>query len=249
MTNFRTALLTFGTVLLAGSAVAQQQTDIPGKTPDAPAIDYVFTEAPDDHTLGNADAAQTLIIYASVTCPHCRDWFTDHWESVKTELVDTDTTRLIFRELPTAPAQMSMTGFLLAECAPREDYFDIMTYQMKNQDKIFAAAKAGNAGEEYQAIAKQAGMGDDAAITACLRNPDMMAHIQASTDRLRASGARGVPAFFINGERYDGETDADTLVALLRDMDAKGISAIPEAAQTREMSDDHTDHSGHSHKP
>ena len=241
---------TFVSTLLTGfaSVALAQQTDIPGKAPKAPDIDHVYTEAPDDHTIGNADAAQTLIIYASVTCPHCRDWFTDHWDKVKAELIDTDTTRVVFRELPTAPAQMSMTGFLLAECAPRTDYFDIITYQMKNQDKIFKAAQTGQARAEYQTIAEMAGMKDEEAITACLRNPDMMAHIQASSLRLQASGASGVPAFFVNGERYDGETDAKTMIGVLREMDTKGMSSIPKSAQKRtkpkDMSDDH---SGHDH--
>lgn len=232
-------------LLLSGTALAQLQTDIPAKTDAAPAVDFVFAEAPDDHVIGSETAAQTIIIYASVTCPHCGDWFSEEWDAVKTGLVDTNLARIVFRELPTAPQQMSVTGFLLAECAPREHYFDIILYQMKNQDAIYDAAREGTVRTEYQKIAKMAGMEDDDAITACLRNPDMMAHIQASADRLRASGARGVPAFFINGERYDGETDAKTMVDLITDMDARGISTIPADAQSRKPA---ADHAGHDHE-
>ena len=40
-------------------------------------VDYVFTEAPEDHVLGDEQAPITMIVYASVTCSHCSDWFTN----------------------------------------------------------------------------------------------------------------------------------------------------------------------------
>lgn len=33
-------------------------------------VDFVFTEAPDDHVLGDDKAPITMIVYASVTCVH-----------------------------------------------------------------------------------------------------------------------------------------------------------------------------------
>ncbi len=232
------------TTLTSQNVLAQSADELPSKV-----ADYALIEAQDDHTIGSEDAAQTLIVWASVTCPHCSDWFTNEWPDIKTELVDTGILRVVFREFPTAPAQMALTGFLLAECAPSADYMSVIEYQMENQKEIFKEAKEGNGRDAYDKIAKLAGMDDEAAVTACLRNPDMLNHIQDNADRATAAKIKGVPAFLINGETYEGDPDAKSLVDLITDMDEKGITALPKGLKkSAPHSDtDSEDHSGHEH--
>lgn len=224
------------TGLMAAPAWAQDSTEIPARVSD-----YVFTEAPDDHVLGKDDAVQTIISYASVTCPHCGSWFTEEWPVVKTELVETGLIRFVFREFPTAPAALSMTGFMMANCAPAEDYFEVIEYQMENQAEIFKDAQEGRGREAYNKIAAKAGMMDDDAINACLTNPDMVAHIQDNSARARLGNVKGVPAFFINGQAYQGEQDAKTLIDLIKEMDAKGLTALPDDIVPADP------HAGHNH--
>lgn len=226
----------------AFTATAQSKADIATPT-DFPSLvtDFALTEAPDDHAMGSEDAAITLIVWASVTCPHCGTWFSEEWPVVKSELIDTGKLRVVFREFPTSPAQMAMTGFLLAECAPSGKYMSVIEYQMEKQKEIFKDASEGRGREAYNKIAKLAGMEDDDAITACLRNPDMLAHIQTNADRARAAKVRGVPAFFINGETYKGESDAKSLVDLITEMDEKGLSALPDGIRPADA------HAGHAH--
>jgi len=151
--KFITALLT--TTFFAASAFAQS-TPIPkgdanphaghdhgGEAPEQLSLDdvpFALSEAPDDHVIGSDTAPITMIGYFSVTCPHCSDWFTNEWPSVKKELVEAGKMRFILRELPTAPAQLSMIGFMMAECAPAEDYYKVIEYQMENQKQIFKQA-------------------------------------------------------------------------------------------------------------
>ena len=214
-------------------------------TPELPAnvTDFALFEAADDHVVGSEDAAITMITWASVTCPHCGSWFSKEWPAVKADLVDTGKLRFVFREFPTAPAQLAMTGFLMANCAPSEDFMSVIEYQMENQEQIFEDVKEGRGREVYNEIAKLAGMEEEDAVTACLRNPDMLAHIQLSSDRAVAAEVRGVPAFFINGEAYKGPSDAKSLVELITDMDEKGLSAIPESFKASPKED----HKGHEH--
>ena len=40
---------------------------------------FALNEAPDDHVLGSNKAPITIIVWASVTCPHCSDWFSNEW--------------------------------------------------------------------------------------------------------------------------------------------------------------------------
>ena len=236
MIKFTAALLT--TTLLASSAFAQV-TPIPKSgahddhnhtKPNAPTKDVPFalSEAPDDHVMGSETAPITMIVWASITCPHCSDWFTEEWPTIKKELIEPGKMRFVFRELPTAPAQLAMVGFMMAQCAPEDDYFKLIEYQMENQKQIFKAAENGEARAEYDKIGKLAGLETEADIQACLADQDKLAHIHTNNERATGAGLSGVPAFYINGESYDGKQDAETLVALIKKMDAKGLSAFPK---------------------
>jgi len=190
-------------------------------------VEFTLTEAPDDHVLGDDKAPITMIVYASVTCSHCADWFTNQWPAVKKDLVDGGKIRFILRPLPTPPAQMSMVGFMMAECAPKEDYFDVIQYQMENQLMMFKQAEIGKVREEYDKVARLAGLEDEAAIQACFQDLDKLNHIHTNGDRATAAKVQGVPAFFINGDSYKGEQSADALTKLILEMSEKGLSKLP----------------------
>ena len=190
-------------------------------------VEYTLTEAPDDHVLGDDKAPITMIVYASVTCSHCADWFTNQWPAVKKDLVDGGKIRFVLRPLPTPPAQMSMVGFMMAECAPKEDYFDVVQYQMENQLMMFKQAEIGKVREEYDKVARLAGLEDEAAIQACFQDLEKLKHIHTSGDRATAAKVQGVPAFFINGDNYKGDQSADALTKLILEMSEKGQSKLP----------------------
>ena len=231
-------LLSVALLIASGPATANAQ--------DADALparvtDFAKTEASDDHVIGSENAAITMIIWASVTCPHCGQWFSEEWPKIKTELIETEKLRVVFREFPTQPAELSMTGFRMAECAPTEDYMSIIEYQMENQKDIFDGAREGRGQEIYSEIAKLAGMETDDAIASCFRNPDITSHIIDNANRAKTAEIKGVPAFLINGETYNGAQDAESLVALINDMDAKGLSSLPENIAVADA------HAGHNH--
>lgn len=239
--KLRSALtaLTLATSLFCApfSAIAQDSVELPARV-----TDYALTEAPDDHVVGSEEAALTLIIWASVTCPHCANWFSKEWPLVKSELVETGKLRVVLREFPTAPGNLSMAGFRLAECAPTEDYVSIIEYQMEQQGNIFKAAQEGKGEEAYSKIAVLAGMATNEAMTSCLRNPDITAHIIDNASRANLAEIKGVPAFLINGQSYKGNSDAESLIELINDMEKKGISALPKDIEPADA------HAGHDHK-
>jgi len=185
----------------------------------------------DDHAVGGDFAPITLITYASVTCGHCGNWFTKMWPDVKSSLVETDKIRFVLRELPTAPAALSMTGFAMSECAPAEDYMSVIEYQMENQAEIFEQAKQGKGQEAYAKIGKIAGLDDNEKITACLTDQSNIDHIILSQRRADAAGVSGVPAFFINGEEYKGDQNAKAIIKLVDTMIETGSSSLPKPAE------------------
>lgn len=202
-------------------------------TPSAqlPAADFVFTEAPDDHVLGADFAPITIISYASVTCSHCGHWFSNIWPDVEESLVDTGKIRFVLREFPTQPQALSLTGFALAECAPKADFMSVIEYQMENQTQIFEQARTGNGKTAYKKIAKLAGLNNDAEISACLQDPSQTAHIGLSVRRADAAGVKGVPAFFINGEPYKGDQSAQAFTTIIDTMLETGASSLPPTSR------------------
>ncbi len=188
---------------------------------------FALTEAPDDHVLGDDKAPITMIVYASVTCSHCSEWFTNEWPAVKKDLIDSGKIRFVFRELPTQPQQMSMVGFMMAECAPSKDYFDVVQYQMENQLEMFKQAEIGKVREEYNKVGKLAGLENEEAIQACFQDVESLSHIHTNGDRATAAKVQGVPAFFINGDTYKGGQSADALIEVILEMSEKGLSTLP----------------------
>jgi len=234
-------LASFAALALFAPALAQNSTPI--EAVETPKVDNVFTEAVDDHVIGSDVAGQTMIVYASVTCSHCGDWFSNEWPQVKADLVESGIMRFVMRELPTPPAMLSMTGFAMAECAPEDKYFDVIEYQMENQKQIFEQTKAGKGQEAYAKVGKVAGLEDDAAIETCLREQANIDHITISATRANAAKVQGVPAFFINGAPYKGAQDADSLIKMISDMDKAGVTELPKTLP-RPTKDAHK---GHNH--
>lgn len=212
--------------LLTAPAFAQDNKSTLGAAAKS-APDFVLSEAPQDRVIGKTTAPVTMIVYASVTCPHCADWFSNEWPDVKKDLVETGKLRVIFRPFPTAPAQLSMLGFVIAECAEGASYFDVIEYQMENQESIFEQAKAGKGRQAYAAVAKTAGLDDEEALEACLTDETNLEPIHLSTERAQAGKIHGVPAFLINGDIYSGGQEAKALVKLIDEMNAQGLSKLP----------------------
>lgn len=191
-----------------------------------PSVDFATTEAPEDHVMGNATAPVTVISYASVTCPHCGDWFTNEWPQFKSQLIETGKVRFVFREFATQPVQLAMAGFLIANCADETRFFEAIEYQMENQKSIFESAQAGKARETYLAMAQQFGLKDEAAMQACLSNQDEIKRIETSMARAQAGNIKGAPAFIINETLYNGNSSFENLKAAI-DLDSKtGMSKM-----------------------
>lgn len=225
----------FALISLMSAPSFAQSTPLPEKhdhdhseAEDLPILPGAFSELPSDHVLGDQAAPTTAIIYASVTCPHCAYWFDTVWPSIKSNYVDTGKLRVVFREFPTAPAQFSFAGFLLANCAPADQYFPMIEHQMAEQSAILDAIKNGFAREAYLDIAKKAGMADEAAMNECLSDKTGIARIQNSLALARSAKVQSVPNFIIGGELYSGKSEYIPLSKYLDTVSAQEFSPIPK---------------------
>ena len=133
-----------------------------------------------DRVLGRADAPVTVVEYASFTCSHCAEWYTDVLPSFKTRFIDTGQVKLVFRNLPTAPAQVAMTAAAIGRCAAPERFFDVAEALMSGQA---AAIEAGGGRAWFQSAIAASGRTE--------------AQIQGAQD----AGVDGTPTLFVNGKR------------------------------------------------
>ncbi len=187
----------------AQTAEGQDGKSYSSATPAPAQIAHSFDFAPDDHMVGSPNAAVNMIVYASVTCGHCSHWFINDWPVLKAKYIDTGKVRMAFREIPTPPQQIAVAGFAIANCAPENQYMDIIVHQMENQKATFDALEAGNGQKVFEALAAKAGLNSEAEMQACFQKPEHIERINRSSQRLNAAGISGVPGILINGEVFE----------------------------------------------
>jgi protein-disulfide isomerase len=179
----------------------------------APALD------PSDMVRGNPKAPVTIVEYASVGCPHCGALHRDIFPAFKAKYIDTGQVRWVSREALTGDQSLAAGGFLLARCAGKDHYFDVIDAIYRDQEKIEDDLHG-----SLLAIAKSVGMSEDQ-FTACLRDKANLDALDARTALGQADGIRATPTLVVNGKHVaDGEVtmaDLDKIVADARKANAK----------------------------
>lgn len=179
-------------------------TPMPSSVSKASDVDYIFTEAPDEHTIGDALAPHTLIVYASVVCGHCGRWFEEDYPILKERLIDTGKLRLVFREFPTQPADVAVAGFQIANCAAPEKYFEGIVYQFQNQKETFDRLRKGEGRARFLELAKKAGVETEDEMIACFESDKGKARMELAMKRATAGKIDAVPALILNGSLMPG---------------------------------------------
>lgn len=152
-------------------------------------------EVAGDHAIGNPDAKVTVVEYASVVCGACANFHNTVYSDFKQKYIDSGKVRFVFREFPTSPENLAQAGFLIANCADEDKFFENISLQFKRQRSILTSS---NIREEYVNIAKAAGL-SEAEFETCLANEDEIAKYNAVVQSGIDAGVNSTPSFFING--------------------------------------------------
>lgn len=173
-----------------------------------------------DMTIGAINAPVEVIEYASLTCPHCRDFHRDVVEPLRAKYVATGKVRWVFRELPTPPVQIAVAAFQLARCEARSPvvYFDRLKVLFAEQDAIFTALEARQGRAKFDALAAGFSL-KPAQLDACLNQPDIEQRINEAGDAAQRQGVTSTPALFVSGA-----------LVPLSDHSAEGMTRHIEAA-------------------
>jgi protein-disulfide isomerase len=152
-----------------------------------------------DRTLGDPKAPNVIIEYASMTCPHCRNWNEQVFPALKAKYIDTGKVYFIFRDFPLDP--VATTAVMVAHCMP--DRFFPLVDLMFEQQASWANVQDPKAA--LSTLVKQAGIGQDQ-FNACLANQSILDGVNWSKDRAsRVLGVGSTPTFFINGVKVEGD--------------------------------------------
>jgi len=192
------------TSLLALTACGQAEDKTTTSTSGA-ASNY---EIENDHAIGNPNAKVTIVEYASVTCGHCANFHQTVYSDFKTKYIDSGLVRFVFREFPTAPQNVAQAGFLLANCAADDRFFDAISLQFKRIGQIRQDPRG-----ELIKIARSAGL-SESDFEACLQNEEEIEKYKAKYQYGLDAGVTGTPSFFINGEQVKRTASGKALYTL-----------------------------------
>lgn len=168
---------------------------------------------PIDQVMGKADAPITIIEYASPTCGHCANFHKTVLPKLKAEWLDTGKARLIYRDFPTAPAQMAVAVSMIPHCAGPERYFGVLGLIMDGQDKWM---NADNPLDTLKKMVRIAGMtGED--VDACLQREDLATAIQDRAKQANdVNGIDATPSFLVDGKLMVGARSYEEFDAALK---------------------------------
>ena len=160
----------------------------------------VDTSSITEMSIGNPDAAVTVIEYASFTCPHCADFHGGQFKQLKADYIDSGKINFIYRDV--FFDRFGLWASMLARCGGQDRFFGLtaMLYD-KQKDWIGKGDPVGIA-NELRRIGKVAGLDEDR-IDACLADQDKAKALVAwYQQNAEADDVSSTPTLVINGQKY-----------------------------------------------
>lgn len=202
------ACLALGGWLLTG----QNQTSIdpisPAFAQDASEIDTSMIK---DMTLGNPDAAVTVVEYASFTCPHCANFHKNEFKQLKADYIDTGLIKFVYRDVYFD--RPGLWAAIVARCGEGAEnrFFGIADLIYQKQGDWARAGSAQEMVDQLRTIGKTAGLNDqqlDACFTDAAKAEALWAYYVKNAE---ADGVNSTPSFVINGSKYSNFSSYDAM--------------------------------------
>ena len=190
---------TAAALFLSGAALAQNATSI---------TDAQVGQVRDtDRVMGDADAPVTFIEYGSVACSHCGHFQETGFEAVS-EGIEAGDVRFVFREMITGQPNIAIAGFVLANCAPDDQYFEVVDTLFAEMGSIYEAMQNGTAQQRYDELAAGFGFTPED-VQACFSDEATVARVQTAHRTAVEDGVTSTPYFIVNGDRLAAEAGGD----------------------------------------
>ena len=180
-------------------------------------LDLVAENTINDKTkniLGDINAPNTLIEYASLSCVHCANFHNQKLPEIKEKLIKTGKLQYIYRDFPLdMPA---MLAAMVTNCYEGEKFHTTLNSLFRNQKKWVAASNNKemllNA---FHEILKQHGISLEKIKTCAAENEGNKKKwdsILASRLEGQKLGVNSTPSFILNGKKLEGSVDLKVLL-------------------------------------
>ena len=157
------------------------------------------TVAPQDHVLGRADAAHTVVIYTDFECPFCR-----RMHQLLRAVQPTADVRWVYRHFPLPSHAAAPAAAEAAECAAEQGRF------WEYADALFARQDSLGDSTVFAGIASELHL-DASRFAACRGSGRVAAVVAAQRDEGGSRGLTGTPTLYVDGWRMDGVPTAAQL--------------------------------------
>jgi protein-disulfide isomerase len=180
-----------------------RQIPLAEQTIGAPLERLAVPVTPGDHALGAIEPSVTLVEYGEFECPHCgRAHF--QLKAVRERFSELNAC-FVFRHFARDEVHpFSVRAAVAAEAAGAQGRFwEMHDHLFENQHSL-----------EYEDLERHAVAVrlDVERFLRDLVDPRHLERVNAHRDGAIESGVTSTPTFFLNGERYDGRYDANTLI-------------------------------------
>jgi protein-disulfide isomerase len=187
----------------AGADATAEKLDVPPK-------EELLAPGPlGDRVLGRANAPVTMIEYASLTCPHSRNYHANIFPRVKREYIDTGKVRYIIREFPIG--RTAGTAAIITRCSPEQKNLSMTETLLSRQPEWVSQEVRPDA---IYSVAKSSGMSRET-FDKCLSNQTIIDGLTEVKQRGRQFGVIGTPTFFVNGRKAQGAVTYEEIKALI----------------------------------
>ena len=176
-------------------------------------VNNVSTTLVGDHSMGSDELNNTIVEYASLTCPHCATFHGEVFPRIKSDLIDTGKVRYIFRDFPIDP--IAMAGSMIAHCSGDDKYFGVIDVLLKTQDEwLFENENPYNG---LLRVARLAGLSEEN-VKMCLSDTDLFNLIENNQKIATTKfGVNGTPSVFVNNKKIS-TLNYDTIIAELNNI-------------------------------
>ena len=162
---------------------------------------------PDDMSLGNPSAKVTVVEYASLGCPICAKWNDDNFAAFKAKYIDTGRVHYVLKEMLTGDEPVAAAGFLLARCAGKDKYFQVVDAVWRQEADLLESDRNGEKRDRLMKVGESTGLTDQQ-VTACISDDAALTAMNKRiNDAAQAAKIESTPTFVINGKTYTGYLD------------------------------------------
>ncbi len=175
-------------LLLSGTALSQPVTG-----------EEIFTYlAKDGPTKGSEKAPVTLIEFSDFQCSFCRKFWQTTLPQIEKKYINTGKAKFVYRHFAIL-GKPSVAAAQAVECAGEQGKF------WPYHDKLFASAGSALAFTDgkLKSYAKELGL-KSPDFSQCLDSGKYLKKVEGETAMAAFLGARGTPAFFLNGQLIAG---------------------------------------------